>query len=81
MIPDSVKRHAELISNPAFQTTLDFVMLQLVQNLRNGDLNTAMANAHRLEGARDFMNMLKDFHLKPELSQRTADANLKGNVN
>jgi len=74
-------QHAQLVAAPWFQKAMDLAMLQFVNNLPSGtDPHVAIANAHQLEGARDFVKLFMNFSEVPTKSNPVSSANLPGNV-
>lgn len=74
-------QHAQLVASPWFQKAMDLAMLQFVDNLRRGeDPHAAIAAAHQLEGARDFVKLFMSFSETPTKSNPVSSANLPGNI-
>jgi len=72
---DDVKQHASVVNNLAFMGWLDVAMLEYQGKLSSaGDLTTAAANFHRIEGARgfigEFLTLSKTISV-PEKSDRS----------
>lgn len=74
-------RHLEIVSSPSFARALDAAVLQMVhtQPLLK-DAHDAVARAHQIQGARDFIEVLKTLADKPEAVRRVNVGNLDGNV-
>lgn len=75
------KVHADLVVSPQFQSTLDAALLQMQYEMGSAsDLNTAAANAFRLEGARRFMATLLTLAETPTTPRRNTGDNLNENA-
>lgn len=74
-------RHAELMASKEMQENLDFVFLQMVADTRTEpSMDHAAFNYYKIEGARDFIAMLKGFASTQAAPAPRKDFNLPGNV-
>ena len=74
---DDVKQHASLANNLAFINSLDVALLQYQAKLSSaGDLTTAAANFHRIEGARGFIESFLGLSKTITVPQKTDRSNL-----
>lgn len=72
---------ANITADPRFRQTADLALLQFISERHSGDPQAAMANAHRTEGARDFLQLLFNFAETANARSAITDVNLKGNSN
>lgn len=68
------KPWADLSANKAFIAAADFAMLQHVENMtpNTNEQLTAYANHYRLEGAKQFLRILENLSIKPEVVAKQA---------
>lgn len=79
---EDVATHASIVQSSSFIKAMDLALLQFAENLgRSNDPHAAMANCHRMEGARDFIALFKNFGTTPTVRSRKDTTNLQGNVN
>ncbi len=78
---EAATQHANLAASTSFQKAVDACLLQYHARMPAiNDTFTALAHAHRMEGARDFARLLLEFcELPPKASPRST-GNLNGNV-
>jgi hypothetical protein len=74
-----MKRHHDLVDNEMFNTSTDFAMLQYQAQVGRQitDANSAMLAGLKLQGALEFLGVLKNLGETTVLPPRRPDDNLK----
>lgn len=74
-----VGEHRQMVDNQAFMRACDFAMLQYQQQAASqiGDLNTASAAGLKMQGAIEFLAVLRNLSETAPLTTRRSDDNLQ----